>query len=405
MLTFSTSAVRALMLAALGLHKPPRHKAKKETVLDVIRRMAVLQIDTISVVNRSPYFVLWSRLGHYRPQWLEELLEEGLLFEYWAHEACFLPIESFPLFRHRMLGAEEMGWHYPSEWARGNGDIIQQTLDFVRENGPVRSVDFQRTDGLKGTWWGWKPEKRALEALFCTGELMIARRHNFQRVYDVRERVHPIWNDATLPPLEQVRRELVLQSVRALGIATAQWIPDYFRMKKKDVLPIIAALADEEKLLRVGVEGWNEEAYIHPDNLPLAQKAIAGRIRPSHTTLLSPFDPLVWDRERAKAVFGFDYKIECYTPAPKRRYGYFTLPILHHNALVGRIDAKAHRGNGVFELKAVHFEPDVVVSDALCAALAKAVRTCAAWHNTPDIVVQHTAPSAVLPRLRKAIQL
>ena len=185
----SHTAAQALMLAAQGLDRRPPRVATKADVLAAIRRMHVLQIDTIHVVARSPYLVLWSRLGAYPAHWLTDLLAEGALFEYWAHEACFLPIEDYPLFRHRMLDAANMGWKYAREWARENRAALDHVLAHVREHGPTRSADFERQDGQAGGWWEWKTEKRALETLFTAGELMIARRHNFQRVYDLRERV------------------------------------------------------------------------------------------------------------------------------------------------------------------------------------------------------------------------
>jgi uncharacterized protein YcaQ len=157
--------------------------------------MGALQIDTINVVARSPYLVLWSRLGAYDPKWLDELLTEGAIFEYWSHEACFLPVEDFALYRHRMLNAESLGWKYSRAWVEAHRAEIERLLEYIRERGPVRSIDFERRDGKAGGWWEWKTEKRALETLFTAGELMIARRQNFQRVYDLRERVLPSWDD------------------------------------------------------------------------------------------------------------------------------------------------------------------------------------------------------------------
>jgi uncharacterized protein YcaQ len=391
------------MLAAQSLHRCPGRPAKKSDVLDMIRRMHVLQIDTIHVVARSPYLVLWSRLGAYRPEWLTDLLAEGAIFEYWAHEACFLPIEDYPLFRHRMLDAANMGWKYAREWAAQNGETLARVLEHVRERGEVRSADFERTDGSDGKWWGWKSEKRALETLFTAGELMIARRHNFQRIYDLRERVHPTWDDAQLAPIEDVRRELALRAVRALGITTARWVADYFRTGIKETAPLIPILAAEGALAEVTVEGWRQPAYIHPDNLGLAERAAAGRLAPKLTTLLSPFDPLVWDRQRALAMFGFDYRIECYTPAPKRRYGYFTLPILRRGRLIGRLDPKAHRKEGRFEVKALHLEPGVPVDEALAADIAAALRECAAWHETPTVDVRWSDPPELAAMVQRAI--
>jgi uncharacterized protein YcaQ len=399
----SSDAARALMVAAQALSRRPDQAATKADLLQVIRRMGALQIDTIHVVARSPYLVLWSRLGDYQPRWLDELLAEGALFEYWSHEACFLPIEDYPLYRHRMLDAAGMGWKYAQEWAAQNRDAVEQMLAHIRERGAVRSADFTRTDGQSGNWWGWKTEKRALETLFTAGELMIVCRHNFQRVYDLRERVLPAWDDAMLPPLDQVRRALVLKAVRALGITTARWVADYFRTRKQEASRLVAALADEAALQRVEVAGWESEAYIHPDNAGLAEAAAAGALQPKLTTLLSPFDPLIWDRARTRAVFGFDYTIECYTPAPKRRYGYFTLPILRRGALVGRLDPKAHRKEGRFEVKALHLEPGVAITDELVADIAGALRDCAAWHRTPAVEVGWSDPVELAALVQRAV--
>ena len=394
---------RALMLAAQGLDCRPSRKATRRDVLNAIRRMGALQIDTIHVVARSPYLVLWSRLGAYDPRWLEELLAEGAIFEYWAHEACFLPVEDYRLYRHRMLNAEAMGWKYSRAWVEAHRSEVEQLLKHIRTRGAVRAADFERTDGKAGGWWEWKTEKRALESLFTAGELMIASRRNFQRVYDLRERVLPGWDDRQLPSPEDIGRELALKAVRALGLTTARWVSDYFRTARRETLAAISALAEEGDILPVEVEGWKEPAFVHPDNWRLAKAASAGRIKLELTTLLSPFDPLVWDRARARFMFDFDYRLECYTPEPKRRYGYFTLPVLHRGALVGRLDAKAHRKEGVFEIKSLYLEPGVRVSGALISDVAAALHECAAWHGTPGVSVRRSEPSVVAARLEKAI--
>ena len=402
----SQKEARALMLAAQGLHRRPKKKATKADVLGAIRRMGALQIDTINVVARSPYLVLWSRLGDYEPKWLDELLAEGAIFEYWSHEACFLPVEDFPLYRHRMLNAESMGWKYSKDWVEAHRREVEGLLKFITERGPVRSADFERKDGKAAGWWEWKTEKRALEMLFTAGELMIARRQNFQRVYDLRERVLPSWDDGDhLPSPEEVRRELALKAVRALGITTARWVSDYFRTGKRETPGLVSLLAGEGALHSVEVEGWNEPAFFHPDNLELVEAAAAGLINPELTTLLSPFDPLVWDRARALFMFSFDYRLECYTPEPKRRYGYFTLPILRRGALVGRLDAKAHRKEGVFEIKSLHLEPGLRrASGAMIADVAATIRECAAWHGTPQVVVRRSDPQSIAARLQKTIR-
>jgi uncharacterized protein YcaQ len=397
------TAARMLLLAAQGIIPAAKKKATKHSVLQTIRRMSVLQIDTIHVVARSPYFVLWSRLGDYEPKWLDELLEEGAIFEYWSHEACFLPTEDYPLYRRRMLNAEKMGWKYRKDWVEAHRKEIDRLKKFIMERGAVRAADFERTDGKAGGWWEWKTEKRALEMLFTAGELMIARRRNFQRVYDLRERVLPHWDDSRLPPEQVVKRELASKAVRALGITKARWVADYFRTNMRETLEAVQALADDETLLQVEVEGWGEPGFVHKDNLRLLKAARAGSLEMEHTILLSPFDPVVWDRARARFMFDFDYRLECYTPEPKRRYGYFTLPILRRGALVGRVDAKAHRKDGVFEIKSLHIEPGVRVKREMIADIATALYECAAWHRTPQILVRQSDPPEVAARLQKAV--
>ena len=367
--------------------------------------MGVLQIDSISVVARSPYLVLWSRLGRYEPRWLDELLAEGVLFEYWSHAACFLPIEDYGYYRRFMLDGHEKS----RAWFQAHPEVVRRVLDRVREQGPVRSAEFKRTDGKAGGWWEWKPEKRALEHLFAAGELMISRRDpNFHRVYDLRERVlehaHPGWDDTLVPTAGEARRAFALKAVRALGVAVARWVPDYFRTPKRGAAGLLDELAAEGELLRAGIEGFDEPAYVHPDNAGLAEKVLPDGLRPSRTTLLSPFDPVVWDRARALELFGFEYRIEVYTPAAKRRYGYYSLPILHRGALVGRLDAKAHRKRGTFEVKAIHLEPDATVGEGLIVGIAGALRDCAEWHGTPKVLVLRSDPPGLLEPLRAAVE-
>jgi uncharacterized protein YcaQ len=408
-LIFSIGAARALHLAAQGLLQPRRRRADKADVLDAIRRMGLLQIDTINVVARSPYLVLWSRLGDYAPAWLDELLAEGSLFEYWAHEACFIPMEDYGRYRHRMLDPAAMGWKYSSAWMRERAGEVSALLAHIRTHGPVRSSDFERSDGKAGakadakagSWWEWKPEKRSLEVLFTSGALMIARRHNFQRVYDLAERVLPGWDDARMPQLAEVRRSFVLQAVKALGLARAGWIPDYHRTRRPHV--DLAPLVEQGLLLRARVEGWDDPVYIHPEHAGLAGQAAEGRLNPTLSTILSPFDPVVWDRRRALELFGFDYRLECYTPAPKRRYGYFTLPVLRRGMLVGRIDARAHRKTGVFEVKAAFFELGVRPGEALLRDVAQAVQRCARWHACPNIELGRTEPAGLEGSLATAL--
>jgi hypothetical protein len=399
MITLSQDAARGLLIAAQGLQQRLPSTATKADLRQMIRQMHVLQIDTIHVVARSPYLVLWSRLGDYAMGWLDELLAEGALFEYWSHAACFLPREDYSLYRSLMLNAltwQEKHW---DPWMQSHTDLVDKVLTQIRDNGSVRSADFERTGGLQSGWWNRKHEKTALEGLWTRGDLMIAKRHHFQRYYDLRERILPDWDDARVPSLEVVHETFVLNAVKALGVTKAAWIADYFRLNKQVTRLAIEKLVERGQLQTVQVDGWDVPGYFHSDQRDAIEAASNGQIPLSKTTLLSPFDPIVWDRARAQALFNFTYQIECYTPAPKRIYGYFTLPILYRNALIGRLDPKAHRKEGVFEVKALHLEPGVIVDDALVIELKNMLKACAAWHQTPQVVVREATQPGLARRL------
>lgn len=398
-LHLSLQHARHLQLAAQGLLAAPRRKAAKADALAAIRRMALLQIDTISVVARSPYLVLYCRIGAYDPAWLDQLLAEGALFEYWAHEACFVPTEDYRLLRHRMLNAESMGWKYSQRWLDQHRADIDAIVEHIRAHGPARSADFERKGGKGNGWWDWKPEKRHLEVMFTLGRLMVKERRGFQRVYDLAERVLPGWDDARdLPSPEDSRLDMVRNSCRALGVVKPGWAADYYRLKRAPYGELLHGLADKGELIPVKVEGWSHDAFVHASLAAELELAAADRLNSGNTAILSPFDPLVWDRKRALELFDFDYKIECYTPAPKRRYGYFTLPILNRGKLVGRLDAKAHRKEGVFEVKSLHLERAVRVSQRLADDLSAALCRMAAWHGAPRLAIGQ-APGDLAARI------
>jgi hypothetical protein len=292
--------------------------------------------------------------------------------------------------------------YYSASFVEKNQAVMDAVLAQVRANGPLRSADFA---GVKspGGWWNWKIEKDALEYWFGQGELMVARRDKFQRVYDLRERVLPSWDDARAPTLAETYRALVRRSVQALGIARPAWVWDYFRLSKRVVQNELAGLVAEGELCEVAVEGWPEPALVLRENLAVLEAAASGRLAARYTTLLSPFDPLVWHRERARQLFNFDYSIECYLPAPKRIYGYFCLPVLHNGALVGRLDAKAYRKEGFFEVKSFYFEEGIEPTAELAEAVGAAIRRCAAWHATPEVRLLACRPASFAPLLSAAL--
>jgi uncharacterized protein YcaQ len=397
-LTLSIQSARDLALAAQGLLTDYAQPVLKPDLLATIRRIHALQIDTINVVARAPYHILWSRLGRYDPAWLEKLHGEGALFEYWAHAACFLPIEDYPLYRRVMLD-ERVGWDNITQWGSENKQMLDDILAHIRQNGPVRSADFSHPNG-GGTWWNWKVEKVALEYLFTRGDLMIARREKFQRVYDLRERVLPGWDDNNAPSYEDALRRQVLNAVQALGVAREDWVAPYFYLPKLKVSKLLPELTAEGELIQVAVEGTNgRQAYVHPANAGLLNGALEGSLNASKTTLLSPFDPLISDRARTKALFDFDYTIECYTPAPKRIYGYFVLPILRRGRLIGRLDAKAWRKEGRLEVIKIFLEPGIDVSHDLVTDLKGTLQDYATWQGLNAVTVTWSNPADLAERL------
>ncbi len=378
-------AARHLHLAAQGLLNRPRRQAKAHDILRTIQQMSLLQIDTINVVARSPYLVLFSRLGAYPSTWLDEALSRGELMEYWAHEACFLPRSDFPLVRHRMLAPHKMGWKYHQSWMNEHAQDIAALKSHIAENGPVRSADFSHPRKGESGWWAWKPHKRHLEGLFTAGEVMVVARRNFQRVYDLTERVMPHWNDATDALTQPAAERLMLEnSARSLGIFRPQWLADYYRLRQPDLNALLAQWQDEQQIVAVDVDTLGE-MWVHSSLLPELARAAEGKLNATHSAVLSPFDPVVWDRKRAEQLFDFSYRLECYTPAPKRQYGYFVLPLLHRGEIVGRMDSKMHRSRGVLEIFALYLQDGVRVSQQLERGLKLAINDFARWQGATRV--------------------
>ncbi|MFA1647434.1 MAG: winged helix-turn-helix domain-containing protein, partial [Enterobacteriaceae bacterium] len=359
------SAARHLHLSAQGLLKKPRRRATPTDILPAIQRMSLLQIDTINIVARSPYLVLFSRLGAYSPEWLDNALSNGELMEYWAHEACFLPRSDFALVRHRMRAPDKMGWKYRKEWMEQHAEEIKALTEHIQQNGPVRSADFEHPRKGASGWWEWKPHKRHLEGLFTAGEVMVIARRNFQRVYDLTHRVMPHWDDERDMLSQSAAEAIMLEnSARSLGIFRPQWLADYYRLRQPALAPLLQEWQAQQRIIPVEVESLGA-MWLHSDLLPELELALAGKLTATHSAVLSPFDPVVWDRKRAEQFFDFSYRLECYTPAPKRQYGYFVLPLLHKGQLVGRMDAKMHRKAGELEIISLYLEEGTRVNAGL----------------------------------------
>jgi uncharacterized protein YcaQ len=375
--TVSLAALRRLSIAAQG-YAPRSRRATAREVEDAIGRASCIQLDSISTVERSHRIAIASRAGEYRAGTVPRLLRRGRIIEYWAHEACLLPTEDWPLFAWaRQRYRRNHPWFGDVEALHPG--LSEQILEQIRERGPVSSRDF---DGEgSGTMWNWKPAKVALEGLFSAGDLVIAGRvSGFQRVYDLPERVLPREVlDAPEPTEDDALRELVLRAVRARGPLTEGAIAEHWRIRGRSarIRPIVDGLAADGLVERLGVDdgGAVVVAEAGTDLDPP---------RPGAAVLLSPFDNLLWDRPFARRVLDFDHVIEVYKPAPQRQYGYYVLPFLWRDRIVGRVDLKSERSEGALVVRALHLEPGVrrsrALDDAFDRALDRLRRTAGLEH-------------------------
>ncbi len=373
--SLSIADARALALAAQGFDTArPKTKATQRHVDALISRLGVIQIDSVNVLVRSQELPLFSRLGNHNRNAIPKATEQQKLFEYWGHEAAHLPVEIHPLFRWKMEAArlgKAKHWGLTSFYD-DNKAFVKRMLKHVEKNGPTTSRELSTRTEKKGTWWDWDEAKVALEYLFLTGQLMSrGRGTDFARIYDTPERVLPgdVLNAPT-PSEHDARKQLLVRSAIAQGVATASDLADYYRQKPTTVKPLITELVEEGELRTVAVDGWTEKAFIHrAAKLPKQLHA---------TALLSPFDSLVWCRPRNERLFDFHYRIEIYTPKEKRKFGYYVLPFMMNGEMVGRVDLKADRANSKLLVHSVHTEKGVKRS-TINDALNNELRVMASW--------------------------
>jgi uncharacterized protein len=382
---------RRIALAAHGFADPrPTSAVGTRQLRRMTDRLAVVQIDSVNVLSRSHYLPAFSRLGPYPRAALDELASRRRhLFEYWAHEASYLPVRLQPHLRWRMAAAEQHAWGNMVRLQREQPGYVAEVLDRVRKDGPLKASELAEPRPHRpGTMWNWHPGKVALEWLFFTGELTArSRTTGFERVYDLTERVLPREVvDAPTPDPADAVRELVRTAARALGVATERDLRDYFRLPVAAARTAIGELADVGELLPAEVAGWGARAWLDPQ----AHRPRWIRAR----ALLSPFDSLIWERPRVERIFGFRYRLEIYTPAHKRVHGYYVLPFLLGDQLVARVDLKADRQAGVLRVQAAHGE-DGVDRPLVAAALADELRLMADWLALDDVDVLDRGDLAV----------
>ena len=371
----SAAQARRIALAAQGFADPrPAATPGVRGLRRVVGRVAAFQIDSVNVLVRSHYLPLFSRLGPYPVSLLERAAYRSPreLFEYWGHEASLLPVATQPLFRWRMARAANEAWGGMRRIQRERPGYVEAVLEQVRARGPIAASQLEEERPRRsGPWWDWHDAKRALEWLFWSGPVTSAGRRGFERLYDLPERVlPPAVLRAPTPPEADAQRELVHLAAGALGVATERDLRDYFRLGVPEARARVAELVEAGELRRVRVQGWRQAAYLHPAaRMPRQVRAQA---------LLSPFDSLVWERERTERLFGMQFRLEIYVPAERRVHGYYVLPFLLGESLVARVDLKADRAAGVLRAQAT-WAQDGHPPDAVAAALAGELRSMAGW--------------------------
>lgn len=380
----SARQARRLALAAQGFGKAPPASPGRTDLLKLVRRLGVVQMDSVNVLARSHYLPFHSRLGAYPRDALEDLAWGARpgLFEYWMHEASLASLEVQPLMRWRMEDARAgVGvWRGVAAFLRTHGDFIDRVVAEIRDRGPLSAAELGLGARGAGGWWGWSEGKRALECLFWTGRLTTAaRRGAFERVYGLPEQVHPP-SLLTAPPPDrgEAQRALLRIAARAQGVATEADLRDYFRMPAADTRLRVAELVEAGDLTPVRVEGWRAQAY-------LSSTAGAPR-RMNAAALLSPFDNLIWFRDRAERLFDVRIRLEIYTPAPRRVHGYYVLPFLEGEAITARVDLKADRRARRLRVQAAHAEPSA--GPQTPEALARALGRMASWLGLEAVEVE-----------------
>lgn len=373
----SAAEARRLAIAAQGLAQRPA------SLLDMVHQLGVVQLDSVNVLARSHYLVAWSRMRAYDPAAFDRLSHEAPrhVFEYWGHEASLLPVDLQPALRWRMARAKHDAWGRMRAIAKKR-TLVGKVLKSVADAGPIRTseIEVKAKPKTERGWWAWSEAKTAIEWLFWSGQVTAAARKQFERLYDLPERVLPrAIVDAPTPADDEAHRLLVERAARAIGVGTEADLRDYYRLPLAEARTAVAELVEAGTLVEASVEGWPKKAYVHRD--AGAPRAVDAR------ALLSPFDNLIWYRDRTHRMFGMKFRLEVYTPAPKRVHGYYVLPFLLGDALVARVDLKADRAASTLRVQAAHLEPKQKAK-TVAPALMRELREMADWLKLEHVAVE-----------------
>lgn len=381
-ISISKEEARKLIIQTQQLQFNASKKNALENTLSIIQHLGYIQIDTISVVQRAHHHTLWSRNPEYELAHIEALVAQKLVFEYWSHAAAYLPMKDYryTLYRKKafLLGQEK-------HWFQKDRQLMDSILKHIADEGPLMAKDFQHQEKVNA--WGSKPAKQALENLYMQGELMVKERKNFHKVYDLAERVLPNRIDTSIPTQKEYIRFLITNYLRANGIGNATEIAYLLKNTKTLVTVELKAMLQNQELIQVIVN--EDKYYMLPDAISLLEQ----NHQLNEVKILSPFDNLLIQRKRIKKLFDFDYQIECYTPAAKRKFGYFSLPLLWNDQLIGRMDCKADTKNQIMHINHLVFEDSFSLSDEFIAVFEKSLRDFCLFNNCKTVHVLKVRPS------------
>ncbi len=393
--TISLQQARKMVLLSQKLPPTRQRGSALTATLSAIEHLGYIQIDTISAIQRAHHHTLWNRNPRYKTNHLGQLFKEKKVFEYWSHAAAYLPMRDY---RYTLPRKHGIASGHQNHWYKRNESLMKMVLQRIAAEGPLMAKDFEHT-GKKMGEWQTKPAKQALEYLFMQGDLMIPYRVNFHKVYDLTERVLPEDTNTVMPTTKEHARFLILQYLRANGLGQANEMVYLLKNTKAIVLTVLQEMMEQQELLQVKVGG---NVYYA---LPSAMELLSKPLSRSKLKILSPFDNLLIQRKRTAALFDFDYLLECYTPEAKRKYGYFSLPILWNGKLVARMDCKADRKNALLQIRNLTLEPKLVKFDAFAHALVKELKAFMVFNDCSNIQINKTSPSLFKVILQKVIKV
>ncbi len=403
MMNLSSYQAKRLILDSQMLSDIPETSSGKDRTARIIENLGYVQIDTISVVQRAHHHTLWTRFGGYHPDMLHQLQAvDRTIFEYWGHAASYLPIKDYRYYTYRMKNFSDPMDKWAKDRLKKCGHLMDEVISRIRKEGPLGSKDFKsNTDVKREQWWDWKPAKTALELLFWRGDLMVTRRDNFQRIYDLTGRVLPQGTDTSIPEKDELGRFLVRRALQAQGVSTLNDIVKHIHAAGREVIKsAVDSLLEQDEIIGVSVEG--DGAYFAlPDQLECLPVDSEGS-RDVH--ILSPFDNLIILRDRLSMLFMFDYALECYTPKNKRQYGYFVLPVLWGTEFIARLDPKADRKRAVLILRNLQFREGFDKWEEFLPVFTAKLADFARFNNCTAIELEDVKPRKIVATLKKLLK-